>query len=120
MDRIDNGETSKNSLSPASTEPDWFPNQLDIIKSDIGGINYIYNNLGDVYYDIVLVFDGTTNFTSEYVLNGFVPSQNAALELVTKLRIGDRLGWVNGTNQIYSIGDNFNQILIRLKPTPGK
>ncbi len=95
--RINNGETSKNSLSPGSTDPDWFPNQLDITKSDIGGINYIYNNLGDVYYDIVLVFDGTTNFTSSEALNGFTPSKNAALELVTKLRIGDRIGWVNGS-----------------------
>ena len=45
MVRIDNGETSKNSLHPGPTDPEWFSNQLDITKYDIGGINYIYNNL---------------------------------------------------------------------------
>jgi hypothetical protein len=68
--RIDNGETYKNDLHPGS-----YTNQIDVDKYDIGGINYIYNNLGDVNYDIVLVFDGSENFTSPDVLNGFEPSK---------------------------------------------
>ena len=105
--RIDVGETYKNSLHPGPSDPDWFSNQLDITRYDVGGINYIYNNLGDIYYDIVLVFDGTTNFTSTEVLNGFIPSKNAALELITKMRIGDRVGWVNGSST-EPLGDDFN------------
>ena len=108
--RIANGETYKNTLHPDSSDPEWFANQLDITKYDIGGINYIYDNLGDVYYDIVLVFDGTTNFTSPDVLNGFVPSQSAAMELVYKLRLGDNVGWVNGS-VTENLGNDFTSKL---------
>ena len=100
--RIDVGETYKQDLHPRC-----FVNQLDRYDYDIGGINYIYDNLGDVYYDIVVVFDGSTNFISPDVLNGFSPSQNSARELVTKLRIGDRIGWINGSI-IEPLGTDFN------------
>ena len=46
--RIANGETYKKTLHPGPSDPEWFSNQLDITKYDIGGINYIYDNLGDV------------------------------------------------------------------------
>ncbi len=108
--RIANGETYKNTLHPGPSDPEWFANQLDITKYDIGGINYIYDNLGDVYYDIVLVFDGTTNFTSPDVLNGFAPSQSAAMELVYKLRLGDNVGWVNGS-VTENLGNDFTSKL---------
>ena len=107
--RINNGEFYKQSLQV----PIHYTNQLDVTQYDIGGINYIYKNLSDVYYDIVLVFDGTTNFTSTAALNGFVPSKNAAIELVTKLRIGDRVGWVNGST-IEPVGEDFNAKLSSL------
>ena len=45
--------------------------QSDITKYDIGGINFIYDNRRS--YDLVIVFDGTTNFTSPDVLNAFKP-----------------------------------------------
>ena len=38
--RIDNGETYKRSLHPGT-----YSNQPDVTTYDIGGINYIYNNL---------------------------------------------------------------------------
>ena len=98
--RIDNGETNKRSLHPAS-----YSNQSDVTQYDIGGINYIYDNLGDVYYDIVMVFDGTTNLFFRLVLNGFAPSKNASVELVTKLRIGDRIGWVNGPTEYIRLSE---------------
>ncbi|TFG94471.1 MAG: hypothetical protein E4H13_14840, partial [Calditrichales bacterium] len=47
--RIDVGETYKHAVHPTD-----YTVQLDVTKYDIGGINYIYGNLGDVYYDIVL------------------------------------------------------------------
>ena len=103
--RIANGETYKNSF-----HPDIFANQMDVTKYDIGGINYIYDNLGDVYYDIVLVFDGTNNFTSPGALNGFAPSQSAAMELVYKLRLGDNVGWVNGS-VTENLGNDFTSKL---------
>ena len=103
--RIDVGETYKRTLNPES-----FSDQFAVTNYDIGGINFIYNNLNQVYYDIVLVFDGTTNFTSTDVLNGFIPSKNAALELVSKLRIGDRIGFVNGS-VTQPVSDNFNTVL---------
>ena len=103
--RIDVGETYKRTLNPES-----FSDQFAVTNYDIGGINFIYNNLNEVYYDIVLVFDGTTNFTSTDVLNGFIPSKNAALELVSKLRIGDRIGFVNGS-VTQPVSDNFNTVL---------
>ncbi len=80
---------------------------------DIGGINYMYSHIGQVYYDIVLVFDSTTNFNPD-VLNGFVPSKNAAAELIAHLRIGDKIGWVNGTNQKQPIDTSFNKLLSNL------
>ena len=113
---IDVGELYKRDIHPDSA------NQATITTEDIGGINYIYSHLGTVYYDIVLVFDNNVNFTSPDVLNGFVPSVNAASELIAHLRVGDKIGWVNGTNQIQSIGDNFNQLITSmnsLEPNTG-
>src|SRR5690606_32688737 len=107
--RIDIGETYKRDLHPNS-----YTNQSDVTTYDIGGINYIYDNLGFVYYDIVLVFDGSTNFTSSSILDGFSKSKNASLELLTKLRVGDRIGWINGTNEVQAIGDNFSQLFSSL------
>ena len=57
-----------------------------------------------------MVFDGTTNFTSNDVLNGFVPSQNAAMELVYKLRLDDNVGWVNGS-VTENLGNDFTSKL---------
>ena len=87
--RINKGETNKRFLDPQS-----YTNQSDVTTYDIGGINFIYSHLSDVYYDIVLVFDGTEGFTSQQALNGFVPSKNSALELLSKLRNGDKIGWL--------------------------
>ena len=114
--RIDVGELSKRDLHPIS-----YTNQADVTNYDIGGINYIYNNLDSVYYDIVLVFDGSANFISPVVLNGFVPSKNAAAQLTSNLRMGDKIGWVNGKNEIHSLGSNFNQLITdlgQLQPNP--
>ena len=79
-------------------------------------LTYIYANLDDVYYDIILVYDGSTNYSSNQGLNGFTPSKNASMELVSKLRIGDRVGWVNGTTSSFNevLGTDFNQKLSKL------
>jgi parallel beta-helix repeat protein len=117
--RIDQGEIYKQDLYPGT-----YSEQLDVTQYDIGGINYIYKNLGDVYYDIVLVFDGSTNFTSPEVLNGFEPSKRAAVELLYRLRNGDKIGLVNGTDpgQSLDVSDNFenffNYIDNYLAPNP--
>lgn len=73
---IRRGETSKITLDPA----------------DSAGIRYIYSNLPDAHVDLVLVFDGSSNFAGAY--NGFVPSKNSSLDLIQKLRVGDRIGIV--------------------------
>ncbi len=107
--RIDVGETYKRDIHPTD-----FTDQSSVTNYDIGGINYMYSHLGDVNYDIVLVFDGSTNFTSVSNLNGFIPSKNAAAELISNLRIGDRVGWVNGTDILQPIDTAFNQMLTNL------
>ena len=106
--RINKGETYKRNL-----HPETYSNQLDVTTDDIGGINYMYAHLGDVYYDIALVFDGTADFTSLDDLNGFTPSKNSAIELLSKLRNGDRIGWVNGSVS-EPVNDNFSSKLTKL------
>jgi len=99
--RIDRGENYKRTLYP-----DEFAIQETASQYDIGGINSIYGNLGAVYYDLVLVFDGTTNFTSPEVLNGFGPSKKSAVELLYRLRKGDRIGVFNGTGSFLQVTDD--------------
>ena len=56
------------------------------VEGDIAGIEAIYNTVDNSLADIVLVFDGSANFASENVYNGFLPAKNSALELVSKLK----------------------------------
>ena len=54
----------------------------DIEKhGDVAGIEYIYGHLDAVYYDIVLVIDGSLSYTSPDVLDGFVNAKNSAYKL---------------------------------------
>ena len=73
------------------------------VEGDIAGIEAIYNAVDNSLADIVLVFDGSANFVSENVYNGFTPSKNSALELVNKLRDGDRIAIVNSNTTNYSL-----------------
>ena len=73
------------------------------VEGDIAGIEAIYNAVDKSLADIVLVFDGSANFVSENVYNGFTPSKNSALELVNKLRDGDRIAIVNSNTTNYSL-----------------
>ncbi len=52
-------------------------------------------------------------FTSPDIFKWFYTFKNAALELVSKLRIGDRIDWVNGS-VTEPIGTNFNSKLTQL------
>ncbi|HSR18928.1 MAG TPA: LamG-like jellyroll fold domain-containing protein, partial [Ignavibacteriaceae bacterium] len=78
------------------------------VEGDIAGIEAIYNAVDNSLADIVLVFDGSLNFTSENVYNGFIPSLNSALELVNKLRDGDRVAVINSNSSYYSL-NGFNR-----------
>ncbi|HSD63742.1 MAG TPA: LamG-like jellyroll fold domain-containing protein, partial [Ignavibacteriaceae bacterium] len=108
--RVANGETYKRTLMP-----DTYVNQNDVTDYDVGGINYIYSHLGPIFYDIVLVFDGSANFTSPDILNAYTPSRNGAVSLVSYLRIGDQVGIVNGSNETYPIGGDFNNKISKLQ-----
>ncbi len=57
---------------------------------DTAGIHYIYGNLLDAHMDVVLAFDGSSVFAATD--GGFTPSKNASVELVQKMRVGDRIG----------------------------
>ena len=52
------------------------------------------------------------------MLNGFYPSLYGGGELITKLRIGDQIGWVNGSD-VEEIGGDFNDKInsfVQLEP----
>lgn len=79
---IRSGEFKKNDLDPA----------------DSAGVEYIYSNLPHDRMDLVLVFDGSASYAATY--NALTPSKNGAIELVNKLREGDRVGVVRLPNVI--------------------
>jgi hypothetical protein len=62
----------------------------DINSGDVAGIMHIYDNLPVLNLDIVLVFDGSDNYVVKH--NALTQSKNSGVELVDKLRIGDRIG----------------------------
>src|SRR5690606_26078152 len=82
--RIDINEFKKRTLYDYAIEND--PG-----KGDKAGIEAIYDAVNNSLVDLVLVFDPSANFTSENVYNGFIPAVNSALELIYKLRDGDRV-----------------------------
>ena len=73
-----------NSAEKHNHSTDWVNSEVndpswDITKhGDAAGIEYIYGNLDNVYYDIVLVIDGSPSYTSPDVLDGFVNAKNSA------------------------------------------
>jgi hypothetical protein len=69
----------------------------DIASGDIAGINHIYKNLPVLNVDIVLVYDRSGNFAETY--NALTSSKNSGIELVDKLRFGDRIGVVQFPNE---------------------
>ncbi|MFN0158351.1 MAG: carbohydrate binding domain-containing protein [Bacteroidota bacterium] len=73
---IAEGETSKRTLEPP----------------DSAGIAYIFNNIPSSRVDLMLVFDGSTSYATTH--RAFEPSKASAVELVQKLRVGDRIGVV--------------------------
>jgi hypothetical protein len=73
---IQGGETYKRSLA----------------APDSAGIAFIYNNIPAGRIDLVLVFDGSESYST--ALNAFGPSVASAVELVPRLRHGDRLSIV--------------------------
>lgn len=73
---IARGETSKRSLD----------------TPDSAGIGYIYSNIPASRMDLMLVFDGSSGFATTF--NGFEPAKNSSMELVERLRNGDRIGVV--------------------------
>lgn len=73
---IRRGETVKRSL-------EW---------PDSSGIAYIYNNIPSDRLDLVLVYDGSVSYST--ALNAFGPSISSGVELVQRLRHGDRLSIV--------------------------
>jgi parallel beta-helix repeat protein len=112
--RIGKGEDYKRTLMPEYTG-----SQSDVTTYDVGGINYIYSHLGEIYYDIALVFDGSSNFTSPDILNGFKFSKDGSISLVDHLRSQDAIGIVNGVSETYPIGSDFSNkksILNTLNP----
>jgi hypothetical protein len=70
------GETSKRSLE----------------TPDTSAISYIYATVPASRVDLMLVFDGSAGFATTQ--GAFLPSKNSTLELVQKLRTGDRFGVV--------------------------
>ncbi|HKJ82348.1 MAG TPA: carboxypeptidase-like regulatory domain-containing protein, partial [Ignavibacteriaceae bacterium] len=81
---IKNGETIKRDLYYDSGHPD---------EGDVGGINYIYNNIPQNKFDLVLVFDNSKNFAEDY--NALSPAKKSAVELIDKMRVGDRVSIVS-------------------------
>lgn len=73
---FEHGETVKRTLS----------------KRDVDGIKHIYDELPVLNVDIVLVYDGSDNYAVTH--NALTQSKNSGLELVDKLRVGDRIGVV--------------------------
>ncbi len=67
-------------------------------SGDVAGIRFIYNNIKSSRLDIMLVFDGSTSFTG--ITNAFTQAKNSALELVSNLRYGDRVGIVELPNTV--------------------
>ncbi|MDL1893407.1 hypothetical protein FBQ87_11045, partial [Sphingobacteriales bacterium CHB3] len=94
---IKNGEVSKRELHPPDT----------------AGIGYIFRNLPQSNIDVVLVFDGAGSFTSTHA--AFNPAKNSAVELVEKMRVGDRIGVIRLPNTVVSdlisIQDNASRAL---------
>ena len=72
------------------------------VEGDIAGIEAIYNAVDSSLAEIALVFDGSANFASN-VYNGFTFSVNSAIELVNKLRNGDRVAIINSNFTDYSL-----------------
>ncbi len=73
---IKNNETKKRDLDTGDTE----------------GIQFIYNNLKSSRLDFMLVFDGSSGYTS--VPNALDQAKKSAVELVDNLRFGDKIGVV--------------------------
>lgn len=64
-----------------------------IDEGDIAGIKHVYEELPVLNIDVVLVYDGSGNYVDTY--NALTQSKNSGVELVDKLRIGDRIGVVH-------------------------
>ena len=81
-----NSEAHDHTTNWVNTEindPSWDGSK----HGDVAGIEYIYSHLDNVYYDIALVIDGSANFSSADVFNGFGFTKNGALSFTFKIKI---------------------------------
>ncbi len=85
------GATAKISRCTASSATARRTKQ-SLEPGDINGLAYIYDNVPKSSLDLVLIFDATATFESNY--HAFGPSKNGATALVNKLRENDRIAVV--------------------------
>ncbi len=64
--------------------------QRVIHDDDIKGLTFVYKYVPRGAVDLVLVFDGSQSFADPTGTNGFEASVDAAIELVDKMRDGDK------------------------------
>ncbi len=63
-----------------------------LTQNDKDGIAWIYNKAPQGHIDLVLVFDGSAGFVTQY--GAFDAAKNSAAELVERMNVGDRIGIV--------------------------
>jgi len=73
-------------------------NKTDLNTGDIDGIDYIFSHIPASRINLMMVFDGSATFSSTY--NALTPSVNTAVELIDKMRPGDRIGVVRMPDQV--------------------
>ncbi|MGB6647420.1 MAG: VWA domain-containing protein, partial [Bacteroidota bacterium] len=92
--------------------------QRTVHPDDEAGLAYIYGNVLPAHVDLMLVIDASQSFADPATYDAFDPSIDAAVELVDKLRVGDRIGVVklSGGAPFVPAGLGFQEILP--DPTP--
>jgi len=65
--------------------------QRHIGGDDVKGLAFIYNFVPRGAIDLMFVFDGSQSFANSTPINGYDPSVGAAIELIDKMRDGDRV-----------------------------
>lgn len=65
---------------------------------DTAGTAYIYRNIPKANIDLMLVFDGSNSFAN--VQGALTPAKNAAVELLQRMRVGDRIGIIKMPNTV--------------------
>ncbi|MBP1679438.1 MAG: hypothetical protein H6Q29_1349, partial [Bacteroidetes bacterium] len=71
--------------------------QRQIWGDDVKGLSFIYNYVPRAAIDLMFLFDASQSFADPTTINGFAPSQDAAIELVDKMREGDRVAFMKLT-----------------------